>query len=69
LFSKATIEFDGKLKDNEFRYSVNVAGQSIFYVINKDKKFLKMFWVSQGITMVPKSDQENATNSESDIIE
>jgi hypothetical protein len=69
LFSKATIEFDGKLKDNEFRYSVNVAGQSIFYVIDKDKKFRKMFWVSQGITMVPKSDQESTSNSESDIIE
>lgn len=55
LFSKAFFEYEGKVKENEYRYNLSVAGQSVFYVIDNDKKFKKMFWVSQGITMLAKT--------------
>ena len=55
LFSKAQLEYDGKLKENEIRYNLKVAGQSIFYILDHSQKMKKMFWVSQGISMVSES--------------
>lgn len=54
LFSKGELEFDGNMKGDERRFNLTVAGQSIFYVLNSDNVFKKMFWVSQGITMLEK---------------
>jgi hypothetical protein len=58
LFSKATLEFDGKTKDGFNKFDLEVAGQSIFYFLDKDNKFKKMFWVSQGISMFPTGSRE-----------
>jgi hypothetical protein len=55
LFSKAQLEYDGKTKDNEIRYNLKVAGQSIFFIVDDEFKMKKMFWVSQGISMVSNS--------------
>ncbi|MEA9355001.1 hypothetical protein SHI21_02250 [Bacteriovorax sp. PP10] len=55
LFSEAQLEFDGKTKQAERRFNLRVGGQSIFYVLNDKDVMTKMFWVSQGITMVSKS--------------
>jgi hypothetical protein len=55
VFSKAELEFDGDTKSSEYRFNLQVAGQSIFYMLDKSKKFKKMFWVSQGISMIEKS--------------
>jgi hypothetical protein len=55
LFSEAQLEYDGKTKQGERRFSLRVAGQSIFYVLSDQDIMTKMFWVSQGITMVSKS--------------
>lgn len=52
LFSKAQLEYDGVTKDNELRFNLKVAGQSIFYVVDDKMQMKKMFWVSQGISMV-----------------
>lgn len=54
LFSKGELEFDGKLNDDEFRFNLSIAGQSIVYIINRQMEFMKMFWISQGISMVDK---------------
>lgn len=54
LISKAQIEYDGKIKENETRFNLKVAGQSIFYIVDKTEQMKKMFWVSQGISMVSK---------------
>ena len=56
LFSKAEIEYDGSTKNNEKKFNLSVAGQSIFFVLDEKNIFKKMFWVSQGITMVEKSE-------------
>jgi hypothetical protein len=55
LFSEAQFEYDGKTKQGERRFNLRVAGQSIFYVLDDKDVMTKMFWVSQGITMVSKS--------------
>lgn len=55
LFTDAELEYDGKTKENERRYNLRFAGQSIFYVLNEQSEMIKMFWVSQGISMVNKS--------------
>ena len=55
LFSEAQLEYDGMTKEKERRFNLRVAGQSIFYVLDDKDVMKKMFWVSQGITMVSKS--------------
>ncbi|MBC7429643.1 MAG: hypothetical protein H7336_13580 [Bacteriovorax sp.] len=55
LFSNAQLEYDGKTKQQERRFNLRVAGQSIFYVLNDKDVMTKMFWVSQGITITSKS--------------
>jgi hypothetical protein len=55
LFSKAELENDGNQKSDEKKFNLHVAGQSIVYLLDKNYKLKKMFWVSQGISMVNKS--------------
>ncbi len=52
LISRAELEFDGFTEEKERRFNLKVAGQSIFYVVDNQEKMRKMFWVSQGISMV-----------------
>ena len=59
LFSKAQLEYDGMTKDKERRFNLRVAGQSIFYILDDKDAMKKMFWVSQGITMVNKSSKDS----------
>lgn len=61
LFSDAQLEYDGKTKQSERRFSLRVAGQAITYVLDDQDNMIKMFWISQGISMVGKS----KTSSES----
>lgn len=64
LFSNAQLEYDGKTKDSEIRFNLRVGGQSIFYILNDKNVMTKMFWVSQGITMVSKSAQASSSTED-----
>ena len=64
LFSSAKLEYDGKTKQQERRFNLRVAGQSIFYVLNDKDVMTKMFWVSQGITMTSKTLAKDGTESD-----
>lgn len=64
LFSVAQLEYDGKTKESERRFNLKVAGQSIFYIVNDKNKMTKMFWITQGISMVSKSVQTSSSESE-----
>lgn len=66
LFSEGTLEYDGKTKDSERKFNLKVAGQSIVFVLNDKNKMTKMFWVTQGISMVGKSVEKNTSNDEED---
>ena len=70
LFSKAQLEYDGKTKiKDERRFNLKVGGQSIFYVLDKNQQMKKMFWVSQGISMVSKLAKSPENNNEGDLKE
>jgi hypothetical protein len=56
LFEKAVLEYDGKNKNGERRFSLRLTSNTIFYFINERNEMTKMFWPSQGISMVA-SDQ------------
>lgn len=65
LFSDAQLEYDGKTKQSERRFSLRVAGQAITYVLDEQDNMIKMFWVSQGISMVGKSKKSLGSSLES----
>lgn len=65
LFSKAQLEYDGVTNDNELRFNLKVAGQSIFYVVDDKLQLKKMFWVSQGISMVSTSAKKKSRSKNS----
>lgn len=52
LFSKASLNYDGALKNNENRFVLNVAGQSIFLIFGKNNVLNKILWVAQGYTKI-----------------
>lgn len=64
LFSEAQLEYDGKTKESERRFNLRVSGQSIFYILNDQDVMTKMFWVSQGISMVSRSVARDTSDSE-----
>lgn len=50
-YSEASFEFDGKNKNKEIRYTLQAAGQSIFYFVDNEASLKKIFWISEGLTM------------------
>ncbi len=50
--SLASFSFDGKLSEDQLRFNLETNGQNVFYVINKKMELIKVFWVSQGISLV-----------------
>lgn len=52
IFTRAKFNYDGKNKEGERRFSLNFAGQVIFFLFDDDNNFSKKFWVSQGLSMV-----------------
>ena len=51
VFSEAILEFDGRNKMGHRRYTLTVAGQSIFYFIDSKSRLIKQYWVAQGLSM------------------
>lgn len=66
LFSKAQFEYDGVTKENDRRFNLKVAGQSIFYVVDEKMQMKKMFWVSQGISMISGSVKKTSSDKQDD---
>ncbi len=54
VFSEAVFEYDGKNRNLERRFTLKFKGQSIFYFVDNKNRFKKMFWVSQGLSLVPR---------------
>lgn len=70
IFSKAQLEYDGVTKENERRFNLKVAGQSIFYITDSNLQLKKMFWVAQGISMIRSSSGESSsTQNEAETLE
>ena len=52
LFAPARLNYDGTNKKGEHRFSLDVAGQSIFYLLDKSKNLSRWYWVAQGVSVV-----------------
>ncbi|WP_372654696.1 hypothetical protein [Halobacteriovorax sp.] len=52
VFTEGVFEYDGRNANGERRFTLNIAGQSIFYFLDSNKELMKKFWVSQGLSMV-----------------
>ncbi len=63
LFSMGQVSYDGKLKADEIRFSLNVGNQNILFVVNEDGHLLRIFWIAQGVTQV-RSDLRDAEDGE-----
>lgn len=63
LFSSAQLEYDGKINEDARRFSLKVAGQSIFYIVDKNEQMKKMLWVSQGISMISRTSLKSSDNA------
>lgn len=51
-FGQAVLSYDGPAPDGGRRFSLDVGGQSILYVVDGDGKMTKRFWISQGSTLL-----------------
>lgn len=52
VFSPASLQYDGQTADNEDRFRLEFAGETIFYMVNKNGKYDKQMWVSQGLSKI-----------------
>jgi hypothetical protein len=55
--SRANVSYE-EFKDNTHRFVVEFDGQSIFYHLKKDLNFIRMFWISQGLSIMPINESE-----------
>lgn len=53
-FSSATIEYDGQTDTGDFRFSMSVSGNVIFYLFNDKNEYAKIFWPAQGYSLYHK---------------
>jgi hypothetical protein len=58
LFSLATVKFDGE-DDKILRFVVEVDGQSVLYHFSKSFNLVRMFWIAQGISIIPPGEDSN----------
>ncbi len=58
-FASATLSSEGK-KKSEKRYNVEVAGQTLSLHFTTENKFVRMFWTSQGISLLPPGEKQDS---------
>jgi hypothetical protein len=51
VFSEASISYDGEI-DGNYKFKVDIAGHIIFYHYNNELEFEKLFWISQGMSVI-----------------
>lgn len=58
LFAPAVVKYEGENK-NVLRFLVEVDGQSIAYHFTKSFDLVRMFWIAQGISIIPPHEENN----------
>ncbi len=56
-FANATVSFEGKQK-TEQRYNVEVSGQAMSLHFSRAQAFVRMFWTTQGISLLPPGENQ-----------
>jgi hypothetical protein len=64
VFTPAQLVYDGRKANGESRYSLMFGGQAIIYFVDKDGRFLKMFWIAQGLSIAPTLNQNIESEEE-----
>ncbi len=49
---RSELQYDGKNKRGEYRFSLNVSGQSIFYFLNDQRNLVRQSWISQNFSKI-----------------
>lgn len=53
IFTNASLEYEGKNRVGERRFTLKFQNQQIFYFLGQRNTFKKSFWVQQGMSVVP----------------
>ncbi len=53
-FAAAVLEYDGQTNEKDYRFSLNVSGNVIFYLFNESYEYAKIFWPAQGYSLYHK---------------
>jgi hypothetical protein len=56
LFTPASIVFE-KVDKGEFRYQVEIGGQTLLYSFSKSNELIRIFWIAQGIAILPPGEE------------
>lgn len=56
LFAPAVVKYEGEQK-SQHRFLVEVGGQAIAYHFSKSFDLVRMFWIAQGISIIPPSEE------------
>lgn len=56
LFAPAVVKYDGENKSLH-RYTVEVDGQSMLYHFSKSFDLVRMFWIAQGVSIIPPGEE------------
>lgn len=66
VFSSASFEYEGKNEKGEYKFTLQLPNQAIFYFVDKNADILKIFWVSQGLSVVRKDKEADLEEGESE---
>lgn len=66
VFSSATFEYEGKNERGEYKFTLQLPNQAIFYFVDQNADLLKMFWVSQGLSVVRRDKEADLDEGESE---
>lgn len=58
LFAPAVLKYEGESK-GVMKFMVEVDGQSILYHFSKSFDLIRMFWISQGVSIIPPNEEIN----------
>ncbi len=61
VFSSAVVTFENTV-DNLFRFEIQFSKQSLFYLFDQNQNFAKMYWVTQGLSIVPSGQNQGQKN-------
>jgi hypothetical protein len=53
-FAAAFIEYDGKTREGEERFSMNISGSVVFYLFSEKYEYAKVLWPAQGFSLYHK---------------
>jgi len=56
IFEPVTMVYEKNEKKNFYQFTLKVAGQAIFYFLDKDFNMVKKFWTTQGVSIIKKTD-------------